>query len=224
MSSTETPSAQAESPTALLDSIQLNSMLGVITNADLPFEVAHDLWSYVLSLVRCQYPASALRELPELLAAITDAVALALSSTAATGQTSPSAKASPSPTSAETGAVRDGGTGAQITADDVRWSNPILVAGMINDLRAQLADATKRVGELEDGLADATAHLAGATSAYKIYAGNSERRSIRDAFYKTRLNDFEKSLTRARALLQSSPSKEDPDVLAAKYGRGGHHA
>jgi hypothetical protein len=112
MSSTETQSAPAEPAIALSDSTLLNSTLAAITSADLPFEVAHDLWSYVVSLKRYHYPASALRELPELLAAITDAVALALSSAAATGQTSPSAKASPSATSAPAGAAHDGETGA----------------------------------------------------------------------------------------------------------------
>ncbi len=48
---------------------------------------------------------------------------------------------------------------------------------------------------------DAIAHAAGATSAYKQYAGNSERRSVRDALYKTRLNDFEKAVERNRASL-----------------------
>jgi hypothetical protein len=112
MSSTEIPSALAESHTALLDSTHRNCIVDALVSSSLPQQLRQDLYGFVLALSFNQYPASALRELPELLAAITDAVALALSSTAATGQTSPYPKASPSPTSAETGAVRDGGTGA----------------------------------------------------------------------------------------------------------------
>ena len=55
---------------------------------------------------------------------------------------------------------------------------------------------------MEAALIDATAHLAGAVSAYEHFAGNSKRAGIRDALYSTRLSDFHKALARARAALK----------------------
>jgi hypothetical protein len=144
MSSTETPSAPAESLIVSLDSIRRNPTPDVIMSSSLPWQLKVDLYSFVLKLSSWESPASALRELPELLAAITDAVALALSSHESswkekaplpvgiedtpelrakmqailTGPISPSPRASPSPTSAETGAARDGGTGAPSAKPD----------------------------------------------------------------------------------------------------------
>jgi hypothetical protein len=138
MSSTEIPSAPAELRTVLLASTQLNSTLDALVNSSLPFEVSYDLASFVFTLRRYRYPASALQELPELLAAITDAVALALSSTAATGQTLPSAKGLLSPTSAETGTAREGETG-------------VVDLEEIEVLRAMIADLRSRFPVLTEG-------------------------------------------------------------------------
>lgn len=55
--------------------------------------------------------------------------------------------------------------------------------------------------ELLEALKDTTAHLAGATSAYKEFAGNARRAGKRDALYSTRLRDFEKAVERAREVL-----------------------
>lgn len=55
--------------------------------------------------------------------------------------------------------------------------------------------------EFIEALTDATAHLMGATSAYKDFAGNFKRPGKRDALYSTRLKDFEKACDRARAAL-----------------------
>lgn len=49
-----------------------------------------------------------------------------------------------------------------------------------------------------EALADATANLVASVSAYEKYAGNVGRRSIRDPFFNTRLNDFQKSIDRVR--------------------------
>ena len=54
-----------------------------------------------------------------------------------------------------------------------------------------------------EALKDAVAHLAGATSAYKTYAGNSKREGVRDALYSTLLKDFEKATERGRAALRA---------------------
>lgn len=56
--------------------------------------------------------------------------------------------------------------------------------------------------KLYEALMDATAHLAGATSAYETFAGNSKRAGKRDALYSTRLADFQKALERARKALE----------------------
>jgi hypothetical protein len=55
---------------------------------------------------------------------------------------------------------------------------------------------------LRKALMDATAHLAGAVSAYETFAGNSKRSGKRDALYSTRLSDFQKALARARTELK----------------------
>ena len=55
--------------------------------------------------------------------------------------------------------------------------------------------------QLIEALSDAAAHLVGAASAYKTYAGNSERPGKRDALYNTRSKDFDAACKRARATL-----------------------
>ncbi len=73
------------------------------------------------------------------------------------------------------------------------WSNVIAKAYL-----AQHEPPT--IDQLQEALIDATAHLAGAASAYKEYAGNAERAGRRDALYTTRLSDFEKATERASAV------------------------
>jgi hypothetical protein len=92
-----------------------------------------------------------------------------------------------------------------------------LAANEIERLEQQLADATKRIGELEEGLRP-FAEYAGRWDCYK--SGNSSTPDTHELLNLVTLGDCR----RARTLLQPSPSKEDPDVLAARYSRGGHHA
>ena len=73
--------------------------------------------------------------------------------------------------------------------------------------RCELADALEALqaenARLREALVDATAHLAGATSAYKTFARRARRfgQADIDALYGTRLRDFEKATERARAAL-----------------------
>jgi hypothetical protein len=66
-----------------------------------------------------------------------------------------------------------------------------------------MVEAASEISRLKNALMDATAHLAGATSAYEHFAGNSKRAGVRDALYSTRLSDFKRALERARAELSN---------------------
>ena len=63
-----------------------------------------------------------------------------------------------------------------------------------------------RVAKLEEALLDATAHLAGATSAYEKFVGRHNRQGHRDALFETRFSDFTKATDRARAALATEPA------------------
>lgn len=61
------------------------------------------------------------------------------------------------------------------------------------------------MSDKDEIIKDLLANLVAATSAYEKYAGNSERRSVRDPFFKTRLSDFEKCIKRNREKIEKSP-------------------
>lgn len=52
-----------------------------------------------------------------------------------------------------------------------------------------------------EALRDATAHLAGAVSAFEAYASRKGKRPAPDPFFSTRLADFNNALVRARVAL-----------------------
>jgi len=52
--------------------------------------------------------------------------------------------------------------------------------------------------ELRETLLDCAAHLAGIISAYEKYVGRVDKRGSKDPFYKTRIQDYKKSLERTR--------------------------
>jgi hypothetical protein len=85
---------------------------------------------------------------------------------------------------------------------------PDHAARRIEFLLAHTAALEQRVRELEEALEDAVAHLAGATSAYETFAGNSKRAGVRDALYTTRLSDFKKATERTRAALAPAPTAQ----------------
>ena len=64
-------------------------------------------------------------------------------------------------------------------------------------------EAADEIGRLRTALIDATAHLAGAASAYRKHAARhkSQGRAVADAMFSTRVVDFEKATDRARAAL-----------------------
>lgn len=70
--------------------------------------------------------------------------------------------------------------------------------------------------KLLEALLDATAHLAGATSAYERFAGNSKRAGVRDALYSTRLSDFKKATERARAAVALAGREVVKDSLTTE--------
>ena len=72
--------------------------------------------------------------------------------------------------------------------------------------RRSLLSTDKAVGELREALTDATAHLAGAASAYRKYARRHRAAGFSqiDPLFSTRANDFDKALDRARAALTAS--------------------
>jgi hypothetical protein len=64
-----------------------------------------------------------------------------------------------------------------------------------------------RIAQLKGALLDATASLAAAASAYRTYASRhiSRGNPTKDALYGTRVHDFDKSVSRARAALKDKP-------------------
>ena len=87
-------------------------------------------------------------------------------------------------------------------------ANRELVAPYLAALSAA-ATTIADVPAMVEAFKDATAHLAGATSAYETYAGNSKRAGVRDAVYSTRLKDFQKATERARAALRALDGEGD---------------
>jgi hypothetical protein len=71
--------------------------------------------------------------------------------------------------------------------------------------QAKLRAARKRLVQLEAALRDATAHLAGAASAYRKHAARhrSVGRAVADPFFTTRVADFERATERARVALSN---------------------
>lgn len=68
-------------------------------------------------------------------------------------------------------------------------------------LREELAASQAREEKLREGLMAATAHLAGAASAYEKFVGRAGVRGHADALFTTRYSDFEKALVRSREAL-----------------------
>ena len=66
-----------------------------------------------------------------------------------------------------------------------------------------MEEAADEIERLRTALIDATAHLAGAASAYRKHAARhkSQGRAVADAMFSTRVVDFEKATDRARAAL-----------------------
>lgn len=91
-------------------------------------------------------------------------------------------------------------TNVYVTEDEViaAWNRRALLAPKAEGLRD---------GVLEKALTDATAHLAGAASAYRKHAARhrSLGRAQVDPFFKTRAADFDKATDRARAALKEKP-------------------
>jgi hypothetical protein len=56
----------------------------------------------------------------------------------------------------------------------------------------------EREAAIREAFKDVLANLVGAANAYRHYAGNRERTSVRDALYSTRLADYEKAVERGR--------------------------
>ena len=73
----------------------------------------------------------------------------------------------------------------------------------IQSRRAQ--PAPEEVERLRKALIDATAHLAGAASAYRAHAKRhaSQGKSTPDAMFSTRASDFDKAVDRARAVVHT---------------------
>lgn len=111
-SSTATPFGKRESPTGSLVSTLQSSTEAVLTKYDLPQWQKNDFQRWLLPLFYNHGPAFAAHILKELSVAITVELALDSSSTAKTGPTSQSPKASPSPTTVPTADVPGGRTGA----------------------------------------------------------------------------------------------------------------
>jgi len=82
-------------------------------------------------------------------------------------------------------------------------------ADEIERLHTALAAERERVRVLTEALLDATANLAGAASAYRKYAKRYTGitpKAETDAFYSTRVDDFDKATERARAAIRAEPS------------------
>lgn len=73
-------------------------------------------------------------------------------------------------------------------------------------LRADLAPDHAAFDQMREALLDATAHLAGAASAYKTFAKRHRKFGVAetDALYGTRLKDFNAAIDRARAALKAA--------------------
>lgn len=63
--------------------------------------------------------------------------------------------------------------------------------------------------ELAEAFIDISAHLIGATSSYKEFAGNSKRAGRRDALYTTRLRDYKRACARARKMAKKLVKQAD---------------
>lgn len=66
--------------------------------------------------------------------------------------------------------------------------------------------------EVEDALMDAVAHLAAAASAYRTYARRAPHlrpRAEADAFFTTRVRDFERAAKRAQAACREVAAARD---------------
>lgn len=89
----------------------------------------------------------------------------------------------------------------------LKWQRECNKVGQERDILA--ADAAR----MRKALTDATANLAGAASAYRKHAGRAKHlhpKSVADALFTTRADDFDKATERARAaLLPSDAEKND---------------
>lgn len=74
------------------------------------------------------------------------------------------------------------------------------------DLHTHLTAALNEIERLREALLDATAHLAGASSAYKTFAARHPKwgTPTPDALFGTRFKDFDAAVERARSALQGA--------------------
>lgn len=81
----------------------------------------------------------------------------------------------------------------------------------ITAMRADRERLAKLVAEMREGLSDAAAHLAAASSAYRAHAARhrSVGRATSDPFFTTRVGDFDRAAERACALLQRTQEASD---------------
>lgn len=82
-------------------------------------------------------------------------------------------------------------------------------------LRSHIEAQAAEIARLREALSDATAHLAGAASAYRLYASRNKflkPRAISDALFTTRATDIDNAVERARAALQHKPTETHYDL------------
>jgi hypothetical protein len=92
-----------------------------------------------------------------------------------------------------------------IGLNGVRWFPESPDPRATEYVRADLAAGERE--RMREALLDATAHLAGAISAYDKFRNKG---ITGDALYSTRIADFTKALERARAALAASPYRSKP--------------
>lgn len=77
-------------------------------------------------------------------------------------------------------------------------------------LVGDLVAMAEEIDKLRKAMTDATAHLAGAASAYRAHAKRhaSQGKSTPDALFSTRAADFDKAVDRARAVIRAIPGAQ----------------
>jgi hypothetical protein len=94
-----------------------------------------------------------------------------------------------------------GTTEPKVNLEDLLSQRYVEVVRQLSDAGATVSAQASALKMAREALIDAVAHLAGATSAYETYAGNVDRRSVRDALFHTRVKDFRDAIIRTRVQL-----------------------
>ena len=68
----------------------------------------------------------------------------------------------------------------------------------LNELGTRASLQSDALEIVNEEFRNVLAHLVAATSSYEKYAGNSERHSVRDALFNTKLKDYNNAINRAR--------------------------